>query len=148
MRRPTNLTDYHAALYREGDVSIGAYARAQRRRRVLIGVAGALLIGGAVGLYIMMRPQESPIVEPKVPVYVECVSEGCGFKGVVRVAPDEARFPLVCPKCGQRSCQKVWVCRDCGRRVPHRAGYDELRCPYCGSQRVGTAEEPVAKAPN
>lgn len=137
-RRTTNLADYRSALNRSGDISVGAYARAQRRRRILVGIGGLALIGVAVGLHALLRPSAAELSSAKRPVLLRCVA--CGYEGVVGVAVDESDQPLKCPKCGQRSGRKVWECRDCGARFLAIGRPEDLHCEKCGSRRVGTAE--------
>ncbi len=116
---------------------VGAYARAQRRKRIATAVAGLVLILGAIVLYLILKPHQEVDVGGKYPVLVQCTV--CGYEDVVRVAPGTP-FPITCPKCRERSCRKVWVCRVCGEHfIPHATGV-ELVCPACGSSSVGTAE--------
>jgi DNA-directed RNA polymerase subunit RPC12/RpoP len=132
--------EYRAALNRKGEVAIGARARAERRKRFLIGAAGLALIGGAVVTHLVLRPAEhGPTGRATAIVLVQCMDPQCGFQGTVEVPLQEARFPIKCPRCGQQSCQKVWECRDCGHRFVPVGGAGELQCRECGSKRVGTA---------
>ncbi len=145
--RPGHLNDYRAVLAGKGDIAIGARARAERRKGILIGIAGLALIGGAFGAHALLRPREPKKPELGSPVLVQCVDPNCGYEGVVQVQPGEARYPLKCPLCGQRTCQKVWECRDCGYRFVPVGGPAELQCRECGSRRVGTALTPTAIEP-
>jgi DNA-directed RNA polymerase subunit RPC12/RpoP len=134
------LREYRSALDRKGEVAIGARARAERRKRYLIGLAGLALIGGAVGTHLLLRPRERDAVgRATAPVLVQCMDPNCGFQGVVQVPLQDAHFPIKCPRCGQQSCQKVWECRDCGHRFVPLGRTGELQCRECGSKRVGTA---------
>ncbi len=144
-KRPINLTDFRSVVLTEGEISVGAYARAQRRKRVLLGIVGLALIGGAVWMHYILQPKDTPTTDAP-PVLVRCVVPICGYQGVVRVVPEKARFPLKCPKCGQHSLQKVWECRDCGEQFLRRPELETpdgiLHCPKCGGVNVGTAEGP------
>ena len=121
------------------EVQVGAYARRQRRRRVLIGAVGALLIAGALALYLQLRPPSGANRADRYPVRVRCVS--CGHTATVQV-PFGQTFPLECPACKEMTCRELWQCRDCGALfVPQQAGA-VLRCPQCGGQRVGSAAVP------
>jgi|GEM_PF-861902 len=145
-KRVISLTDFHSVVLSEGEIAVGAYARAQRRKRIMLGLAGLALIGGAVWLHFALQPGDTPRADwPQM--LVRCVVPSCGYEGVVRLAPERARFPLKCPKCGQRSLQKVWECRDCGERFLRRAELETpdgiLHCPKCGGVNVGTAEGPA-----
>lgn len=126
------------------DISVGAYARQQRRRRVLISAVGLALIGCALWLYIALRPRDPHVTQGGFPVRIRCVSPTCNFEGVVLV-PAHAYFPLQCPRCKQHSCQKVWACRNCGATFIAKGGSSELRCPQCGDLRVGTAGPATAE---
>jgi DNA-directed RNA polymerase subunit RPC12/RpoP len=145
--RPGHLNDYRAVLAGKGDIAIGARARAERRRRILIAIAGLGLIGGALGAHVLLRPREPANAQRGTPVLVRCVDPNCGYEGVVPVQQGQARYPVMCPRCGQHSCQKVWECRDCGHRFVPVGAPDELQCPECGSRRVGTALTPAAIKP-
>ncbi|MCK4343024.1 MAG: hypothetical protein KAY37_15020 [Phycisphaerae bacterium] len=145
-RRPANLTDYRAVLDSTGDIAIGAYARQQRRRRILIAMAGIGLIGGAVWLYTTLRPSAEIDWSELRPVAVECVK--CGHREVMFVKAGEPSFPLKCPVCQERACHKLWECRDCGYQFLNIGQDVVLECPKCHSRRVGTAEtlaEPAAE---
>jgi predicted Zn-ribbon and HTH transcriptional regulator len=121
------------------EVSVGAYARRQFRRRVLLGVFGAALIIGAIMLYEVRRPPTLGEPGDRYPVRVRCAS--CGYTATLRV-PFDQTFPMRCPKCGQVACQELWQCRECGHQfVPEQTG-TILRCPECGSERVGSAATP------
>ncbi len=139
-RPPGILTDYRAVLDREGDIVVGAYARVQRRRRIMVGAAGLALIGVATGLYLLLRPTDTTAIGRDVSVWVQCGVKECGFSGVMRV-PRDAVYPLKCPQCKADSCRKLWECRVCHRRFLPKAGSGEVRCE-CGSTEVGTAEGP------
>ncbi len=117
-----------------GEVAIGLRARRARWRRLLVGVFGLLLISGAVGVYLVLRPPGGP-TSSSYSAKVFCHS--CGFGGVLRVSTRE-RPPRICPRCGQRTAQDVWRCEDCGHEFVPGAETDERRCPECGSGRVGT----------
>jgi predicted Zn-ribbon and HTH transcriptional regulator len=140
-RHSTRLTDYRAMLDSKGDIAFGAYARAQQRRRIVIGLAGLALIGAAIGLHFLVRPERQAVITGKTRVLIRCVS--CGYEGVVSVAPGEADVPMVCPKCAARTCKKVWECRDCGQQFFPKGLPGDTRCPQCNSTRVGTAEHPA-----
>ena len=139
--RSRNLTDYRAVLNTRGEVVIGAYARAQRRRRMLVGFAGVALIVTAGTLYFLLRPATLE-AGTRVPVLVQCMESGCGHKFVAQVDPKQARYPLVCMRCGAAACQKVWECRDCGHQWVPPGRPSEIVCPRCHGRRVGTAEQP------
>jgi len=135
-----SLTDTRSVLATTGDITVGAYARQQRRRRAAMAVFGLALIGGAVSLYFVLRPQDGAVLEQGFPIVVHCVE--CGYDGIVRVELGQGSFPMTCPQCGEHSCQQVWECRVCGRQFLRKSGAAELRCPFCRSRAVGTAEVP------
>ena len=138
-QRASHVNDYRIALNGTGDVSVGAYARAQRRKGIFIGLAGLALIGGAVVTQVLLRPREGRELSGMVPIAVRCVAENCGYEGVIVVKRGASDSELVCPKCGQHSCRKVWQCRNCGARFVPQRGSGEVSCPNCGSQQVGAA---------
>jgi hypothetical protein len=134
------LSEYRAALSRKGEVAIGARARAERRKRYLLGLAGLALIGAAVLTHLLLRaPRHSG--QRTTAVLVQCMDPKCKFQGMVEVPLGGAHFPVKCPRCKQQTCQKVWECReeDCRHQFVPRGTTDEVVCPECGSRRVGTA---------
>ena len=151
-RLEIGFADYQSALAREGEIEIGARARARRRRALIVAAFGVVLIGAAWWLYCAMRPTAVDIPDGDYfRVKVECIH--CGYRGVLNAKPGE-RFPLTCPECKNRSCQRLWRCLDCGHEfIPSRpprtpretmTSRETIRCPMCGSARVGSA---AASAP-
>jgi predicted Zn-ribbon and HTH transcriptional regulator len=121
------------------EVSVGAYARRQFRRRVFVGVFGGALIIGALTLYSLLKPPGQADQGDRYPVRVHCAS--CGHAASVQVRFDQT-FPMRCPKCKEPACRVMWQCRQCGQRfVPEQTG-PAVRCPECGSERVGSAATP------
>lgn len=138
-RRPTDLRSYRSGLYRDGELLVGAYARAQRRRQILIALAGLALIGGAVWLYLALHTPTEAVGTGVPLVQVQCIVPGCAQRTTLRLSGKEV-FPVRCPKCGQNSCQPLWECRDCGEQFLARGRQAELVCPRCRSRRVGISE--------
>jgi len=134
-----DLREYRSAMNRKGEVAIGARARAERRKRYLLGAGGFALIGAAVVTHLLLRPPGRVTGRAPAMVPVQCMDARCGFQGSVEVSLHQARFPVMCPRCKQESCQKVWECRECGHRFVPQGAADELQCRECGSRRVGTA---------
>lgn len=141
-RNSASLVDYRSVLNRRGDITLGAYARAQRRSRILMGLAGVGLMVAAAWVYFMLRPAGEIRGPGTVPVLVRCSAQDCGYEGVVHVRPGADHYPMVCPKCGANSCYKVWRCLNCGHLFVRKAD----QCPACGSFSIGTAED-VAPEP-
>jgi ribosomal protein S27E len=138
-RAPLRFDSSRLARGPREEIGIGAYARRQLRRRILIGVFGALLIAGAFLVYYELRPPRVAYDVDHYPVRVRCLS--CGYTGTLQVRPTQT-FPMKCPQCGETACQELWTCRDCGAQfVPDQAG-TTVRCPECGSVRVGSAAVP------
>ena len=117
------------------EVSIGAYARRQRRRRLLIGVIGALLICGAGWVYWELRPTAGSGAN-EYPVLVECTK--CGARSEVRVALRNSDQPILCPVCKTRSAQPLLKCLKCGNIFRSNASAGQVRCPRCDSAIVGS----------
>lgn len=142
MARTSGPLDFEERRFGRGageDVSVGAYARRQFRRRVLVGAFGAALIVGAFALYQLLKPPGPADQSDRYPVRVRCVL--CGHTAVVRVRFDQT-FPMRCPECRESACQEMWQCRQCGHQfVPEQTG-TIVCCPECGSQRVGSAASP------
>lgn len=139
-RRIVSLTDYGAVLDGDGDVVIGAYARQLRRKRLMMGLFGLALIGGAVWLYLVLGREESAAAPAQPTIAVQCVR--CGYRGVVPVSPGEVGAAQRCPRCGEVACQQLWECRACGHQFLRVGQTGELACPKCGSRSVGSADTP------
>lgn len=140
-RRSYGVTDYSSVLNRSGDVSVGAYARAQRRRRIAVAAAGILLVLGAVWLHGLLQPRDGNDQPEEHTVLVRCVL--CEHEFGIPVPSGPAAFPLTCPECGERACHKLWECRVCRHRFVLMGGDSrELQCPNCGSRAVGAATPP------
>jgi DNA-directed RNA polymerase subunit RPC12/RpoP len=121
------------------EVTVGAYARREFRRRMLIGAFGGALIVGALTLYGFLKPPGQAHQGGRYAVRVRCAS--CGHTAAIRVRFEQS-FPMRCPECGQTTCRVMWQCRDCGHAfVPEQAG-PAAACPECGSVRVGSAAAP------
>ena len=139
-RSTGKLGGHHADLFGRGDVEIGAIARRRRLRNIIAAVFGVVSIGVAFWLYSSLAPSDDDDtpVGGEYRVKVRCIAKDCGYEGTMTVTPDE-QFPLTCPKCEQRGCWELWKCRKCGREfLPERTG-GKVRCPNCGSERVGSA---------
>lgn len=137
-RRLTRFADYRSALSARGEVEIGVAARRRRRRNLIIATMGIAFMGGAGWLYWSLLPDAESVAGERFRVKVHCINESCGFTGVVEVTAGR-KFPLICPRCKQRSAQQLWQCRDCGYEfLPKQVG-TTVRCPRCGSVAVGTA---------
>lgn len=137
-RRAVDLTDYTSVARTKGDIAVGAYARQQRRRRILIAAGGVALIGAAVWLYAALQPADAGAHAGKYAVLVKCAR--CGKVQTAYVKLGEASFPLPCQACGERACQQLWECRDCGKRFVAKGAGETLMCPACGSRNVGAAQ--------
>ncbi len=146
-KQAVSLTDYRSVISSTGDISVGAYARQQRRRRIAMGIAGLALIGGAIWLSKALWPIGGGQPAGQHPILVECIK--CHHREVIQVPAGSSPQAVMCPVCKERSCQPVWECRDCGLRFlptgTETAG-GPIRCPRCGSERVGGAET-VGNAP-
>jgi predicted Zn-ribbon and HTH transcriptional regulator len=138
-RTPLSFEPPRSRLGSREEVRVGAYARRQRRRRILIGLFGALLIAGACGLYHQLRPPGDANAGDRYRVRIRCTA--CGYTATVAV-PFDQTFPMKCPACNETACQEVWRCLDCGAEfVPEHVG-TVVRCPKCNSLRVGSAAAP------
>jgi hypothetical protein len=140
-KQAVSLTDYRSVISSTGDISVGAYARQQRRRRLAMAAVGLALIGGAAWLLAEFWPVGGGRPTGKHPLVVECIK--CHHREVIQVAPGSVPQAVMCPVCHERSCHPVWECRDCGLQfLPTGAeiAAGALRCPRCRSERVGAAE--------
>lgn len=139
-RRNLELTDYRSVLNTSGDVAFGAYARQQRRRRIVVALGGVALIAAAIWLFVALSPGSDATSAVRYAVVVECVE--CGRRELIEVDLTTDSLPAVCADCGVRSCYKLWQCRRCGTAFLPKGQSDVVRCPNCGSTSVGTAEIP------
>lgn len=59
---------------------------------------------------------------------VRCIQ--CGAEGG---APENSKWPITCPECGEKAMYPLAVCEECGTRFPVRGiGYG-VACPKCNS---------------
>lgn len=137
-RRPFDLTDTRAAIESTGEYGVGAFARKQRRKQIMVLSAGLALIIGAYVIYRMLSVAEPVQKTSGVPVFVRCINENCAFEGQIYADLDQANEYL-CPECKQRACRKLWLCKQCDARFVRQNEGAEIRCPECGSYKVGTA---------
>lgn len=129
-----------------GDVSVGLFAAQQRRRRILLGLLGAALTVAAVWLYFALRPGGGEPAAGQYRVLVRCAK--CGQDQVATVTAGEEAFPLPCKSCGERACQRLWQCRNCGHRFLLKGTPGSFVCPNCGRRNIGAAELPEADGRN
>ncbi len=137
LRTRDRLGSYRSALDREGDVSVGAFARRHWLRRILLGGLGGLLMVGAVWTWSSLRPEDEGVeLGGRYSVALQC--SACAHRGAALVGHDQ-KFPLRCPECGKRTWWPLWRCQVCGKEFLVRPGVSDVRCPECGSVSVGTA---------
>ncbi|MBU0637672.1 MAG: hypothetical protein KKB50_02315 [Planctomycetes bacterium] len=146
-RKARSLTDYRTVMASTGDYGVGAYVRRQQRRNIIVMASGLALFLVAGVLYTLLRPEDPPAQTGGYETYVRCVAKGCDYEGPMTVTAAQD-FPVDCPKCGRRSCQQVWQCRACGAKFLPEGMPESVRCPKCGSLRVGSAVvRPAETAP-
>lgn len=124
------------------EISIGAYARKQRRRRMLIGLVGAALIGGALLVYLALAPGWIGHSDD-YPVRVIC--KQCG-ESEMRIAFRQS-YPVQCPKCGNKTAWPLLECHNCRKTFVANASAGEIRCPNCGSLSVGAPGNSATSKP-
>jgi len=131
---------YGPALAKSGDVGVGAWARRQRRRQIVRGVSGLVLLVGAFVLYVSLRPDTGSDNGSQYSVRVKCTS--CGHEATI-VVPVAQSFPIECPACKEQTAARLWRCAHCGNTfVPKRSGRSSvIVCPKCRSSDVGSAVE-------
>ena len=137
MRNPRQTLPISPELLRSSvdlEVSIGAYARRQRRRRWLIGIVGALLICGAAAVYWGLR-QNAVDGATDYPVLVDCTK--CGERSESRASFRQS-YPVTCPKCRNKTAWPLLKCLKCEFLFVPNASAGEARCPRCKSTLVGS----------
>lgn len=139
-RNPLSFEAHRGRFGAAEEIRVGAYARRQLRRRVLIGLVGTVLIAGAFALYYQLRARSAQRVGEHYPVQVRCVS--CGHTVTLQVRFAQA-FPIPCPACSLVACRPLWQCRECGAQFVPEQVATVVRCPDCGGQRVGSAAAPA-----
>lgn len=134
-------TDIRTALDRVGDVEIGAWVRRRRRKRLLVSLAGLLLVALAVVVYAALRIDGGVRRQDGYAADFRCITCGEEFSGRLDF---NQQTPLECPKCGERSAKQVWLCRSCGHRFLLSGPLESVTCPQCGSYGVGSAAAAAA----
>ncbi|RMF83111.1 MAG: hypothetical protein D6744_05340 [Planctomycetota bacterium] len=136
-RRNRGGGDPRELALRDGDeIRIGAYARRQRLRTLAIALVGLGMVVGAVVMYLRIRPPAGSLPSRTYPVVVHC--EACGHEANLQV-PFDAVFPIKCPRCGRMTALAAWRCRDCGKTFVPESTREDVTCPECGSEAVGSA---------
>ncbi len=135
-----SLRTLHSAIDGDGDVSVGAFARRLRRHHWLMATIGLALLLTAGVVYVMLSAQPGGKATPAV-VIVRSLSTGAEFE-----LPMDAQrvYPAVCPDTGSRDCYPVWECRACNERFVPADTSETVKCPECGSTRVGAARQRTA----
>lgn len=130
------MQDLRQALESSGDITIGAYARRTRRRRMLIGLLGVVLILGAFGVYLLVVNMQSTPA-PVVTLTLRC--KQCGTEMTLEDNPQRS-YPTACQACEAQAVWPIWQCRYCEHKfLPVGSGESgaEVRCPMCDSTDVG-----------
>lgn len=135
--RDTRLIDYRSVLSTKGEVEIGALALRTRRKRMLIALSGAMLIGLAGVLAWLLWPPRVGTPGTTSLVRLRCVA--CSFETTQQL-DSSRRFPLQCPKCRAHALRELWICRaaGCGAAFVPEPGGVQRNCPQCGSANVGS----------
>lgn len=120
------------------EVGIGAFARRQRNRRLLLGAFGVAMV--IVGVFLYRWITVPDVGNPRFGYAVEMRCRVCGNETRNQVAHSQ-RFPEVCQKCGQMGMDPLWKCLGCGFEFVAQTT-DNVTCPQCGSNRVGAAARP------
>ena len=137
----TEMRSYRAALDRTGDITVGAYARRMRTRRIMLAGVGVLLTLAAISLYFLLRSDRGTPSEAAV-ITLRCAA--CGHEHDVPVDPARA-YPVVCPACGERAAEPLWECQRCGQRfLPQVLDDGIVHCPRCGGTAVGRPHKSAA----
>lgn len=129
----------HDALQREGDVHIGARAVAYRQRRIWIGIGGLLMMALAGAIYLFVSQPAAPAAELRKTITVRCLA--CEAEQVLPADPRQA-FPVKCSACGKHAAWPLWQCREDGTVFLPEDPAQTVRCPACGSTRVGYVQAP------
>ena len=113
-----------------------------------IGAAAvAVIVVGAVMIIYSAMPGRgggsgrpfAPVRRPQ-PVTLFCPKCGLAFEGKVKGPAD---FPVLCPRCGERTGLAAWWCSKCRRAFSedpahaHKGGIPMVRCPVCGAAAEG-----------
>lgn len=135
-RRNAELIDFRSRAEGRGseEIRIGAYARAQRRRRIWFGAFGLAMMLVALIVYLSLRPARSSASEPLMSL--KCAA--CGVVSQEHVAPADL-FPRQCAACGRKAVRTLWTCRQCNETFLPSATAGAIRCPKCRSDDVGSA---------
>lgn len=141
-RRHVDLADPRSVLATTGEIAIGAYARQQRRRQIILGVFGLVLVGVAAWFVLTVRATHEAEAPGRYLVAAEC--NRCSWQGEVRTSLDDT-WPQRCPKCGETTVQKRWICHQCQTLFLPRPASGLVACPKCGGTNVGAAVQTPAR---
>lgn len=135
-RRHVDLSDPRSVLATTGEIAIGAYAQQQRRRQIVLGIFGLALVGVAAWFVFAVRATHEADAPGRYVVAAEC--NRCGWQGDVPTTLKD-QWPKRCPKCGEPTVQKRWICHQCQNTFLPRPVSGLVTCPKCGSTDVGAA---------
>ncbi|MCA9243805.1 MAG: hypothetical protein KDA32_07635 [Phycisphaerales bacterium] len=128
----------YSTLSTSGEVSIGAFARRQRIRRLALGAFGVAL--AVIGVFVYRWITIPDVTNPRFGYAVEMRCRVCGHEIRTQVAHSQ-RFPDVCENCGEMGMDPLWKCLGCGYEFVPKAS-ENVTCPICLSPKVGAAARP------
>lgn len=132
--KPIELRTAPFGQTRDGELLVGAFARRQFRRRVLLGAGGTALIAVAVALFLTLSEYDGGDGVRHDSI-VRCLQ--CRAESRVRVRLGDS-YPLRCPACRALAALELWHCYDCGLDFVPPQSNDPVACPRCQSESLGS----------
>lgn len=109
-------------------------------RYLVYGLAGLLLLWVVLGVAHSIAPPPPATARPQTTsadFHVVCANRQCGYHFVIHREFGFSKFPVVCPKCEQRTGMQARRCNSptCrGRWVAPERVDGVLRCPHCAAE--------------
>ncbi len=63
---------------------------------------------------------------------LKCTADGCGHEFTKVLPMPFDKFPVACPKCGQKTAFAMTSCEHCGAHYPVNTVHPLEKCPACG----------------
>lgn len=107
-------------------------------RYATYGVGGLIVLwmaSGVLGILVPPPPENARPAAGTADFHVVCMDPDCGYHHVIHREFGFRKFPVVCPKCEQRTGARARPCNSkaCGFRwVAPQEVEGTLRCPRCG----------------
>jgi DNA-directed RNA polymerase subunit RPC12/RpoP len=96
--------------------------------RLIALIAVVLLLGG----FWYFKSGKTLLSHPKQDAMLMCANPECNNEFTMVLPLPFDKYPVVCPKCGQKTAYPVTSCGICGAHYPMNIEHPLEKCPKCG----------------